>query len=64
MLSSVERTADSSYSRRREDVNPMRAVVYDRYGAPDVLRLDDVERPVPEDDEVLVKIQRHDRKPD
>jgi NADPH:quinone reductase-like Zn-dependent oxidoreductase len=56
MLSSVERTADSSYSRRREDVNPMRAVVYDRYGAPNVLRLDDVERPVPEDDEVLVKI--------
>ncbi len=34
----------------------MRAVVYDRYGPPDVQRLDDVERPVPEDDEVLVKI--------
>jgi NADPH:quinone reductase-like Zn-dependent oxidoreductase len=34
----------------------MRAVVYDRYGAPDVLRLTDVERPVPQDDEVLVKI--------
>jgi len=34
----------------------MRAVVYDRYGAPDVLRLEDVERPVPKDDEVLVKV--------
>jgi NADPH:quinone reductase-like Zn-dependent oxidoreductase len=34
----------------------MRAVVHERYGAPDVLRLQDVERPVPEDDEVLVKI--------
>jgi NADPH:quinone reductase-like Zn-dependent oxidoreductase len=34
----------------------MRAVVYDRYGAPDVLRLDEVERPVPKGDEVLVKI--------
>ncbi len=34
----------------------MRAVVYDRYGPPDVLRLEDVERPVPTDDEVLVKI--------
>jgi NADPH:quinone reductase-like Zn-dependent oxidoreductase len=33
----------------------MRAVVYDRYGPPDVLRLEDVERPVPEDDEVLVR---------
>jgi NADPH:quinone reductase-like Zn-dependent oxidoreductase len=35
----------------------MRAVVYDRYGTPDVLRLEDVERPVPKDDEVLVKIR-------
>jgi NADPH:quinone reductase-like Zn-dependent oxidoreductase len=34
----------------------MRAVVYDRYGPPDVLRLEDVERPVPKDDEVLVKV--------
>ncbi len=34
----------------------MRAVVFDRYGAPDVLRLEDVERPVPKEDELLVKI--------
>jgi NADPH:quinone reductase-like Zn-dependent oxidoreductase len=34
----------------------MRAVVYDRYGPPDVLRLEDVERPVPKEDEVLVRI--------
>ena len=34
----------------------MRAVVYDKYGAPDVLRLEEVERPVPKDDEVLVEI--------
>src|SRR2546427_4796007 len=34
----------------------MRAVVYDRYGPPDVLRLEDVERPVPKEDEVLIKI--------
>jgi 2-desacetyl-2-hydroxyethyl bacteriochlorophyllide A dehydrogenase len=34
----------------------MRAVVYDRYGPPDVLRIEDVERPAPKDDEVLVKV--------
>jgi NADPH:quinone reductase-like Zn-dependent oxidoreductase len=35
----------------------MRAVVHDRYGPPDVLRLDDVERPVPGCGEVLVKVR-------
>jgi NADPH:quinone reductase-like Zn-dependent oxidoreductase len=34
----------------------MRAVVYDSYGPPDVLRLEEVEQPLPEADEVLVKI--------
>ena len=34
----------------------MRAVVYDRYGAPEVQRLEEVERPVPKDDEVLIKV--------
>jgi NADPH:quinone reductase-like Zn-dependent oxidoreductase len=35
----------------------MRAVVHDRYGPPEVLRVDEVERPVPKEDEVLVKVQ-------
>ena len=34
----------------------MKAVVYDRYGPPEVQRLEDVERPVAREDEVLVKI--------
>jgi NADPH:quinone reductase-like Zn-dependent oxidoreductase len=34
----------------------MRAVLYDRYGPPDVLRLGEVERPVPKDAEVLIKV--------
>jgi NADPH:quinone reductase-like Zn-dependent oxidoreductase len=35
----------------------MKAVVCDRYGPPEVLRLEDVERPVPRPDEVLIKIR-------
>ncbi len=34
----------------------MRAVVHDRYGPPNVLRVEEVERPEPKEDEVLVKI--------
>jgi NADPH:quinone reductase-like Zn-dependent oxidoreductase len=34
----------------------MRAVVYDRYGPPDVLRVEDVARPVPAEDEILVRV--------
>jgi NADPH:quinone reductase-like Zn-dependent oxidoreductase len=34
----------------------MRAVVYDRYGPPDVLRLEEVARPVPGEDDVLVRV--------
>jgi len=35
----------------------MKAVVYTRYGPPDVLRLADVETPAPRDDEVLVRVR-------
>jgi NADPH:quinone reductase-like Zn-dependent oxidoreductase len=35
----------------------VRAVVHDRYGPPEVLRIEEVERPVPKDDEVLVKVR-------
>ena len=35
----------------------MKAVVCDRYGPPDVLRLEDVERPLPGPDEVLIRIR-------
>jgi NADPH:quinone reductase-like Zn-dependent oxidoreductase len=37
--------------------NPMRAVVHCEYGSPDVLTLEDVERPVPNDNQVLVRVR-------
>ena len=35
----------------------MRAVVYRRYGPPDVLTLEEIEKPLPSEDEVLIKVR-------
>jgi NADPH:quinone reductase-like Zn-dependent oxidoreductase len=37
--------------------NPMKAIVYCEYGSPNVLKFEDVEKPVPNDDQVLIKVR-------
>lgn len=34
----------------------MRAIVYRKYGSPDVLHLENVDKPVPEDNEILIRV--------
>src|SRR4030081_1437722 len=36
---------------------PMKAIRYCEYGSPDVLKFEDVEKPVPNDDQVLIKVR-------
>src|SRR6266478_3870649 len=37
--------------------NPMKAIRYCEYGSPDVVKLDEVEKPVPTDNQVLIKVR-------
>ncbi len=34
----------------------MKAIVYEKYGSPDMLQLKEVANPVPTDDELLIKV--------
>ncbi len=43
--------------RNANPTNPMKAIRYCEYGAPDVVRFDDVEKPVPADNQILIKVR-------
>ncbi|HWX15345.1 MAG TPA: NAD(P)-dependent alcohol dehydrogenase [Chthoniobacterales bacterium] len=43
--------------RKTALVNPMKAIRFCEYGSPDVLKFEDVEKPLPNDDQVLIKVR-------
>ena len=51
------RTSTNECDRRTTPSNPMKAIVHCEYGSPDVLTVVDVERPVPNDNQVLVRVR-------
>ena len=51
----MTQTKTNTVGRKKEETH-MRAIVYHTYGSPDVLKLEDVQKPVPQDDEVLVQV--------
>src|SRR6266566_7951263 len=50
-------TSTNDCDRKTALVNPMKAIRYCEYGSPDVVKLEDVEKPVPNDDQVLIKVR-------
>src|SRR5438309_8271586 len=50
-------TSTNDCDRRTTPSNPMKAIVHCEYGSPDVLKLADVEKPVPNDNQLLVRVR-------
>ena len=42
---------------RKAPTNPIKAIVHCEYGGPEVLKLEDVEKPIPTDNQILVRVR-------
>jgi hypothetical protein len=43
--------------RHNPEGKPMKAIVYRNFGSPDILRFEEIDKPTPADDEVLIKVR-------
>jgi NADPH:quinone reductase-like Zn-dependent oxidoreductase len=55
-MATDQRTEQSEAGHVTDEVSTMKAIVQDVYGEADVLRLEEIARPVPGDDEVLLRV--------
>ncbi len=47
---------DQNVAARPEETNSMKAIVQDKYGSADVLKLEDIDKPAAGDDDVLIRV--------
>lgn len=55
-MTTATQRPESQHSTTSHEPTTMTAAVYSEYGGPDVLRVDEVELPTPDEDEVLVRV--------
>ena len=49
--------SENDCEERHRAEEPMKAIVYREYGGPEVLHIEDIEKPAPTDEQVLVRVQ-------